>query len=272
MLFRTHPGFDETWLFPVGKTAFEMGQNLWRRVFMRSEFDINENVAYQEIDPNNLRNIRYGRAWTRCQYNDLAQLEFPNIEIRNLSMVTQGPYQITQAQKYITNIREQEVQDLLERDFDVEWEDNDLLCGMMPEPTVHFTDVLMRPINWDDEAFGLWCPRRYVVSTFKSLHVNNQTERVIISYIPISWDLGDNFQNRFGFDTDDLERILGWGCLDPHCKPGYRVAGCDSHVASLMMMLGIYAYNPDLFISAHQNVHLISMKNPDSLNIDIFKN
>ena len=93
-----------------------------------------------------------------------------------------------------------------------------------------------------------------------------------LAYVPTSQRLPNNFRNRLGFSTNDTERVLGFGCLSRNCPVGYRVLGCDSHVMTSIMLLGVYGYAPHLFTSTHQNVHLLDVHNSETQNQELFNN
>ena len=122
-----------------------------------------------------------------------------------------------------------------------------------------------QPQNWKPELFGEWYARRIVLAEIPSLH-SGKTHKVVISYLPQSWPLPKNHVNRFGFHHEPLNRIVGWGCVGPWCRVGSRVLGCCSHVATLAVYLGIYAYQPLLFKTTHAEINYFHVRNATSLN------
>ena len=165
----------------------------------------------------------------------------------------------------------QELQDALANNpQNIPFDNFDLLCSTLPtRKNVHIFDQIHMPQNYDEQIFGQWFPRRVISVGVPSRFSQKKTHRVFIEYLPTSWDLPDNFNNEFGFTQDNLNRILAYGCMKK-CPIGYRQAGCCSHVAAAIILLGIYAYNPNIFETTHKNLHHVDPFQTRSLNQQMF--
>ena len=260
---------------PNGMTRATMGANFRERRCLRNEFDyIAENVRFDGMNlesPRQHPNEARPNGWTPVDFSDVNTHQFPYVDPQNLSMICHGNWQIKMGSRYITSLSEKYVQEHLNDMLD--WEDKDVLCSELPmDKIVFFRDILNEPANWDPLAFGVWFPRRLLFLTVPSLHSSQKKYRVIISYIPANQACPLNFQNRLGFVQDDTKKILGYACLSGDCKPGFRLMGCDSHVMSAIMLIGVFAHRQDLYHSTHRNVHLFDISNSDEQNINLFNN
>ena len=224
------------------------------------------------------KNVTYGinldritQQWQRHNFDDHAGHGFPQFAKADLTIVTHGSYQIEMADSYITDMAYHEAMELNRQaanDPDVDWDDWNALCFAFPSTTnVYIYDQLNQPLNWDNNNLGHWFNRRLIIAELPGRHSSN-TYRVIIEYIPTNWDLPNNFVNPFGFTQQGLDRIVGYGCRR-YCKIGFRQAGCCSHVAALLIYLGVYSYDRNQFTSKHKIINLadpISSELPPGLS------
>ena len=71
--------------------------------------------------------------------------------------------------------------------------------------------------------------------------------------------------NRFGFTQPGLNRPVEYACLG-NCKVGFRTASCCCHVAAAVILLGVYAFDKDLFDPKYKPLHILDPKNRKELN------
>ena len=209
-----------------------------------------EGVQYSDIFNQPIPTRARPRGYRLVDYND-PFLEFPHLNDALLTHLTCGDYTKVQGDKVLTNKRQLEVKDFLERhpDWDVDWEDYHAQCSTLPQGLEIWTrDENVMPANWDPVAFGPWCRRRIVLAQLPSMH-KNVKYKVVLSYVPSSWDLPEGFRNRFEFTRQPLDRLLGWCCLT--CKAGSRTLGCCGHCCALVKLLGVYAFDQTLFKTKH---------------------
>ena len=177
--------------------------------------------------------------------------------------------------KYLTNITELKVIENNERNQNITWQQYDILCTSLPNDfKVAFTDVIEQPRNWNDQLFGQWYPRRLLFGRVPNRISGTTTDhKVIISFLPNSpeWDQ-PNHPNRLGFVQNGLKQIIGYACISAGCNAGYRLAGCCSHVATILLAVGVYAFHPDLFKSKYKKLHFIDVKHNKNLNTALFRN
>ena len=112
-------------------------------------------------------------------------------------------------------------------------------------------------------AFGNWFARRLVIGQLPSTHSKNKKYRVVLQYMPKSWDLPDGFENRFGFTQDGLNRLLGWWC---ECRVGSRMLGACGHATALVAMLFVFAFDPTMFKTRHTEQNMFKTPQNPSLN------
>ena len=270
-LSRNNKPLEKTWPLPSQITWHNMGRNFEHRRMLHNEFDKFEQVqwpSFKQFPQQNAEN------WTVCQFND-PRILFNEFSIEDFTMVTHGPYQIKNGDKYLSNICELKVIENIRNVDDITWQQYDLLCTSLPNDLkVAFTDIHEQPRNWNDELFGQWFPRRLLFGRVPNRISGTKTDhKVIISYIPNSpeWDQPNNI-NRLGFLQPGLKQIIGYGCISEGCSVGFRLAGCCSHVATILLAVGVYAFQPDLFKSTYKNLHFIDIKNHKSLNQALFRN
>ena len=230
--------------------------------------DPSENVNFNRVNLRSLPVHGPNLGWNRCNYDD-AVLEFPQIHEDDFTMITHGNFQLAQADKYITQMSEQDSTQEALQDDQIDWNVYDTLAAALPQDkVVYYVDEEEEHANWNPNHFGPWFPRRLVLMNMRSLHSNN-LYKVIIAYIPSSRPFPPNFQNRLGFTQDELLRIVGYCCVDRLCVPGCRLAGADSHVSAAILLMGIYATRPQLFSSTHRRIHLFDNQNSRRLNKDL---
>ena len=275
---RNHAGFVRTWEMPEAYTEAQMGENFRQRLAMHNPLDHFENLGYRK---NIFKDFPAGnvlRGWTKVSYGDdelLAITGFPRLPLRNFTLVTHGSYQIRNGRKYITDIRQKEVIDLINQlqDNEVDWDEYTLMISTLPvDKDVYFFDQHTEPVRWDVERFGPWCPRRLIHVKIPSLHSKAKSYPVIIAYVPQSMVLEENenqIHNPLGFTPTGYRRILGWSCQSHKCIPGYRLAGCCSHVAAALLFLGVYAYDEASFETFARPAPFFDIRHPKSLNKEL---
>ena len=131
---------------------------------------------------------------------------------------------------------------------------------------VHIYDQQVEPDNWDAQAFGQWCPRRLLFVGVPSMHSESKTHKVIITFIPTNQPLPQGFTNRLGFIQPGLERVLEYGCVGPHCVVGLRLNSACAHVAAVLMLVGVHAFDENTFESTYKPLHYIDVANHRGLN------
>ena len=80
--------------------------------------------------------------------------------------------------------------------------------------------------------------------------------------------LPEGFENRYGdlFTNDPgLRRIVGYGCVGPHCRIGARTLGLCAHTMTVLMFLGYYL-NGGEYKSKYRPEHYIDVRQNKSLN------
>ena len=184
-----------------------------------------------------------------------------------------GKYNVECGRHILTNASQNELKSLLKqnRDYQINWQQFHARCRRLPNNhVIWFKDEINRPGNWDDRKYGAWFKRRLVFLELPSRH-KNTNYKVVISFIPTSWQLLPNFDNRLGFQQDQLRRVIGYGCIREGCRAGSRLLGCCGHVAGALCYLGVFAQQPALFRSAHSKRAMFSTTNNRSLNISLQK-
>ena len=275
---RNHAGFVRTWEMPEAFTAAQMGENFRLRLSMHNPLDHFENLGYRNSIFKDFPTARVLHDWTMVSYGNgefLATTGFPRLPLRNFTLVTHGSYQIRNGRKYITDIRTKEVLDLIDQlqDNEVNWDEYSLMISTLPDnKDVFFFDQLTEPDRWDVEKFGPWCPRRLIYVKIPSLHSKAKSYPVIIAYVPHSMVLEENenqIHNPLGFTPTGYRRILGWSCQSHNCIPGYRLAGCCSHVAAALLFFGVYAYDEGSFETFARPAPFFDIRHPKSLNREL---
>ena len=267
---RNNQPFARIWPLPTQMTWPQMGRNFEHRRMLRNEFDHFENVTWPSFK-------QFPREdsviWDVVQYTDPI-IQFPEISHEDFTMVTHGPYQMKNGDKYLTNITELKVIQNIQQDENITWQQYDILCATLPNDfKVAYTDVLQEPQNWNEQLFGVWFPRRLLFGKVPNRISGTKTDhKVIISFLPNSpeWEQ-PNHPNRLGFIQNGLKQIIGYACISDGCHAGHRLAGCCSHVATVLLAVGVYANNPDLFKSTYKKLHLIDVKNNKNLNKALFR-
>ena len=161
-------------------------------------------------------------------------------------------------------------------DYNIDWPEMHRQCSTLPQNImIFFKDEYTEPRNWKPELFEPWFPRRLVYALVPSLHSglkkNTTHHKVVLSFIPTSWALPNNFVNRFGFTHEPMKRLVGWGCVGPDCPIGVRLLGICGHGMSLVSYLGIYAYHPNEFVSTHQPYNMFVVDQPAPLNHQLLR-
>ena len=152
-------------------------------------------------------------------------------------------------------------------DGSIDWDEYDVLMSSLPDDKyVHFFDQVDEPENWDHDLFGKWCPRRLLFAGVPSMHSESKVHKVVISFIPTNEPLPQGFVNRFGFFQPGLERVLEWACVGPHCKVGLRNNSCCAHVAAILLLVSVHAFDESTFVTAYKPLHYMDVANPRGLN------
>ena len=277
---RNHRFFEETWQLPTGMTWFTMGQNFFMRIFLQNEFDtytyfdgaareINWDVKFKPMPHGRGRSLG---GWRPLQFDE-PEAQFPRIAMEDMTMLTHGPYQLDNAHKYATATREQEVLPMVRNEI-IPWLDFHALSSTLPQSKkVFIYDQIDRPNNWSDVDYGVWFARRLLLIELPSLHKADQ-HLVILSYVPDDpvWNdrVPQDLPNRLGFIQEGLKNLVGYACLRDSCPIGLRLLGCCSHVATAVMLLGVFSHNPDAFSSTHKQINYLDFRLPESLNVAMF--
>ena len=277
---RNHRFFEEKWQLPTGMTWFTMGQNFFMRIFLQNEFDTYTffDGAAREIDWDvKFKPMPHGRGrnlggWQPLQLG-APEIQFPRIAQADLTMLTHGSYQIDNAHKYATAAREQEVLPMV-RNVTIPWLDFHALSSTLPQDKkVFIYDQINRPNNWSDADYGVWFARRLLLIELPSLHKADQ-HLVVLSYVPDDpvWNerVPQDLPNRLGFIQEGLKNLVGYACLRDTCPIGLRLLGCCSHVATAVMLLGVFSHDPDAFCSKHKLINYLDFRLPESLNVAMF--
>ena len=209
-------------------TPREMGRNAFHRLNLQNPLDPLKNVIW-DVNFDRFDTQRPG-PWFPFDYT--ADIGFPFLTKNDISFITLGPYQINNADKYITHMQEDHVKDIIADDFDdpnshIDWEDMDCHMSNLPyKKTVMIYDQYDEPRNWNPNEFDDWFRRRLVYLQVPSLHTN-QKYKVVICYDCdlLKGSLPPNFKNRFGFTTPGTRRILDYGCTGRWCRVGGQF-GC----------------------------------------------
>ena len=126
------------------------------------------------------------------------------------------------------------------------------------------------PANWP-ERFGPWIPQRWIACSVPSYHSNKVFHDVLISFVPPSFEANEaNIPNPFNFTLPGYRRIVGYACFSKNCKIGFRNLGCCSHVAAVLIFLGVYIHDRNAFKNLYRDVHKLDIRNPVSLNRQLF--
>ena len=263
MYQRNHKPFVRRMYVPFGLTPRQFGENFFMRIFLKNPLCEFEEVKWScgnlFVKPR-----RGSRVWKKCSYND-AVLAFPIMHLDHLIFLTHGHYQISNVDKYVTYMRFNEFYQQMEDDPDV-WEDIDFTAydkslQKLPEDhEVHYYDQNDPPEGWEVVKHGPWCPRRIVQVVMPSRHTT-QAHITVVSFIPEGSNASPEF-HRLGF-REELSSILDYCCS---CRIGSRLAGCCSHVATVIALLGSYAVDESGFKSKHSTKHYFDPQQPKSLN------
>ena len=112
--------------------------------------------------------------------------------------------------------------------------------------------------------------RRLILVKIPSLHSKSTSYPVIIQYVPHSAEMDENqIHNPLGFTAPGYRRIMGWSCQSDKCKPGYRLAGCCSHVAAALVLFGCYAHDETEFKTFARPAPYLDIRHPNSLNKEL---
>ena len=263
MYQRNHAPFVRRMYVPYGLTPRQFGENFFTRVFLKNSLCRFERVQWTgnlHVKPRSAK----GNPWKSCNYDD-AVLGFPDIVLDHLIFLTHGHYQISNIDKYITHVRFNEVYKQFENDpelvEDIDFTDYDELMSGLPETLkVYYYDQEEAPANWCGVNYGPWCPRRLVMVVMPSRHTT-QSHVTVISFLPEGSIHRPEF-HRLGFQ-EELSSILEYCCS---CRIGSRLAGCCSHVASVIALLGKYASDETEFRSRYSKKHYFDPQQPESLN------
>ena len=274
---RNHRFFEEKWPLPTGMTWTTMGQNFYQRIFLQNEFDtytyydgvaraINWGVRFKPMP--HAGNLG---GWQQLPYDDPAVL-FGRVAIEDITMLSHGPYQPDNANKYATAMREQEVLSEIRDDEQVTWEHFHTLASALPgDKKVFIYDQLERPDNWSDEDYGIWFARRLLLIEIPSLHKADK-HLVVLAYVPDdpAWNDGvpHDFPNRLGFTQEGLRNLVGYACLRDECPIGLRLLGCCSHVATAVMLLGVFQHDPETFSTKHKHLNYLEFACVECKNQD----
>ena len=143
------------------------------------------------------------------------------------------------------------------------------MSGLPTDKVIFVTDEVQEPQNWP-EQYGPWRPHRRIVCKVPSAHSSSVEHNVVICYIADIFDVDeDNIDNPLGFNLPGYRRIFAYGYFSKRCKIGMRNVGCCSHVAAVLMYLGVYSYDPDCFKNLYRPVHMFSVRNPPCLNQEL---
>ena len=278
---KTHQKFEVIrWTIPDGMTKFTMGKNFKMRTFLRGSFDATEGVVYRKAFkkfPKSSRrpNDDPDRDWVTRNY-DSADLEFPTIAQRNITMVTIGSYHIRISKRYLTDIRQKEISDFIDENLEdgsIDWDNYDCLMAALPDSVpIHFIDQTDEPEGWDEQLFGPWFARRLLFVGIPSMHSPSKMHKVVIAYIPDSWPLPSGFRNRLGFTQDGLKRIVEFACVGKDCRVGYRLNGSCAHVTAALLLVSVYGKDENSFESTYKPLHLIDVANPKGLSEALYGN
>ena len=279
MVNRNHPGFNRNPLnmeLPDDITEFEFGQSFYNCLFLANEFCPFENVIFSEnlnTSPNLTRAFNTPDGWAPVNINN-ADIDIFQMTKSQFIKVTKGLYHIKCANIGITNMVETEQEQFIKDHPEyqnIDWQEFHRRCsGLTREKFIFIKDEYNQPGNWNEDKFRPWFPRRLIWASVPSRHSGiNKTvtnHKVVISIIPLSWNLPDNFVNQFGFEDEPLKRLVKFGCVGKDCPIGGRVLGCCAHVSTVLAYLCIFAFNPDLFETTHQPINIFATDNPQSLN------
>ena len=208
-------------------------------------------------------------------FNNVNILRFPRLNIRDMTIVTLGSYQIKNHNSYITDMTNHEVLEFLsglpEEQVQINFNVYDLLMSGLPtSKKVFIFDQDEQPDNWP-ENYGPWMRQRIVTCRVPSAHSKSAEHHVVIAYIPPEFvENEEEIENPLGFNVPGYRRIVGYACFSDRCKIGMRNVGCCSHVAAVIIFLGVYAFDPDLFKDTHRPVHKLDIRHPASLNRELF--
>ena len=267
---RVFPGYKEQWSLPTGQNWYSMGQNFAERTHMLNEFDYLTHEVEFAFSYKKMPTDRDPGVFTKRPWNS-PDISFPQCLPEDMTMLCHGNYQILQSDKYITGQRQAEVVEQMQNAIETSWDEFDTLsCEIPQDLDVFFFDEVNVPGGWEVNYYGTWYPRRQILLQWPSLHSGDK-HKVVLSIIPDdpNWPHHQSIppnHNRFGFSQQGLANLVGYACVSRKCKPGFRLNGCCCHVASSVILLGIYRYNPDLFKSKHKSFHYLDVKNHPSLN------
>ena len=270
-LNRTRKPLDRIFDLPEDVSETEFGHLVQHRLFLENElnefmenpvqFCVNFGVMPNPDNPT--------QGWTSTVYND-PELEYGQHTEKELFILGMGPFQINQSPKYITDLRQNEVDEQVRMQDDptYSYKQYDTDCCSLPVNTpVFYIDMKEVPGNWNETYFGPWCPRRCILLQIPSLHSPQKKHKVILFYLPTSVPLPQGFINRFQFRHGFLERLLGYACIS--CKSGLRTLGCCSHVMAACVLIGMYAKDEELFNSKYKSAHYFDVSKPACLNISL---
>ena len=263
MYQRNHAPFVRRMYVPYGLTPRQFGENFFMRVFLKNSLCRFARVQWAgnlHVKPRSTK----GNPCRSCNYDD-AVLGFPDIDLDHLIFVAHGHYQTNNIDLYLTYVRFNEVYKQFENDpelvEDIDFTDYDELMSGLPETLkVYYYDQDEAPANWCGVKYGPWCPRRICMVIMPSRHTT-QSHVTVISFLPEGSIHRPEF-HRLGFQ-EELSSILEYCCS---CKIGSRLAGCCSHVASVIALLGKYASDETEFRSRYSKKHYFDPQQPESLN------
>ena len=276
---QNHRSYErQAWRLPTGETEWSMGQNFHMRSFtVHNSFDyLSDNVVYG-VNFGAFPRARTGnrdplQGWVSENFDSIL-LAFPRIPHRELTMLTVGSYHIKIGPQYLTDLRYYEVQELINQfqmhDF-IDWDWYDTLMSVLPDETVvWYYDQMIQPQNWNVARHGQWFARRLVLLKIPGRHSSNTSHKVVLAFIPNDWNLPSNFENKYGFHQQGLDRLVEYACVDRACPVGFRTNSCCAHVCAAVMFLGLYAHDHTTVQSVRKPLHWLDIKHPRGLNRDM---
>ena len=252
---------------PEGYSKQEFGYDARHRFFSENELNrFIPNPVQFSVSFDRLPNVEKPGDWVPTIYDD-QNIGLGPFEHEELFILSMGPYQIDNAPRYVTDIRQREV----DVDPDVNefsYTQYDQACSSLPVNTpVFFIDEAQRPSNWDEELYGEWYPRRILLMGVPSIH-SQKVHRVVLFFVPTCEALPANFHNRFRFQHGNLQRLVGFGCVT--CPTGLRTFGVCSHVLAVLTLVGVYSHDKETFRSKYKPAHIFDVANPKSINVSMF--
>ena len=80
------------------------------------------------------------------------------------------------------------------------------------------------------------------------------------------------FGNPLGLRPASLQGLLSYCCGPSRanaCPVGERLAGCCSHVATVLGFAAVAPANPEIILSTHRGTRLVDRKNPVELDTEV---